>query len=69
MVLIFICNFERQKTILEERILLGSVARKYLSYLVSIHLGDPALTVRGRSRSGTASELLAGCNGLFIFRF
>ncbi|KAI6183351.1 Chloride channel protein 1 [Aphelenchoides bicaudatus] len=43
----------------EERLLLGSVARKYLNYLVTIHLGDPTLALRGRTRSGTASEILA----------
>jgi hypothetical protein len=49
---------------LEERILLGSVARKYLNYLVTIHTG--ASTLRGRSRSGT-SEILAGCKKILLY--
>ncbi|KAI6233147.1 Chloride channel protein 1 [Aphelenchoides fujianensis] len=46
----------------EERLLLGSVARKYLNYLVTIHLGAE-LGVRGRTRSGHGSEIFGSRRG------
>ncbi|TMS32432.1 hypothetical protein L596_000268 [Steinernema carpocapsae] len=45
-------------TDIKEKILLGSVARKYLNYLLTTHLGpDPSLMTQ-RRRTRTASEIL-----------
>ncbi|KAI6223199.1 Chloride channel protein 1 [Aphelenchoides besseyi] len=47
----------------EERLLLGSVARKYLNYLVTIHLGGGDLGLKGRSRSVYGSEIFGSRRG------